>query len=250
MDVEKTEKIKELASLIKRSGSTVFFGGAGVSTESGVKDYRSEDGLYKTVKEYGVSPEVILSHDFLCEHPDIFYDFYYKFFLQSAPLPNMAHKVLAMLEERGMLDAVITQNIDGLHQSAGSKKVYELHGTTERYYCNKCGAPFSRCDVVRLKGKVPHCALCGGIVRPEVVLYGEGLSDATVRGAVGAISSCELLIIGGTSLAVYPAAGFIEYFRGQSIVLINMQETPYDSYASLIFRDKIGEVFSEVIKLI
>ena len=243
-----TEKIGELAELIKKSRSAVFFGGAGVSTESGVKDYRSEDGLYNAVKQYGVTPEEILSHEFFFEHTETFYDFYYKYFLLSDAKPNPAHIALAELEKRGVLSAVVTQNIDGLHQAAGSKRVYELHGTVYRHHCLKCGREFSKDDVAAFGGKVPHCQ-CGGLVKPDVVLYGEALDNATVSGAIRAISNADLMIVGGTSLAVYPAAGLLGYFRGEKIVLINRSETPYDSRADLVFRDKIGEVLSSAAKL-
>lgn len=242
------KKIKKLATLIQNSESTVFFGGAGVSTESGVKDYRSEDGLYATVKQYGVSPEEILSHTFFKTHPDIFYDFYYTYFLKTQADPNPAHLALVELERRGLLDAVITQNIDGLHQAAGSRNVLELHGTVYRYHCSSCGAEFPMQAVKELSGGIPICKKCGGVIRPDVVLYEEGLDDATVSRTVQAIAKAELLIIGGTSLAVYPAAGFLRYFRGDNIVLINRDETPYDRHADLIFRDRIGSVMSAVIE--
>lgn len=244
------EKIKSFASMILQSRSTVFFGGAGVSTESGVKDYRSEDGLYNTVKQYGVSPEVILSHSFFEVHPDVFYDFYYKYFLQSSAGPNPAHIVLAELERRGLLAAVITQNIDGLHQAAGSKNVIELHGTVYRYHCAKCKEEFPMQEVISCAGKIPVCPACGGNIKPDVVLYEEPLEENTITRAVRAIANADLLIIGGTSLAVYPAAGLLRYFRGKNIVLTNRDETNYDDRADLIFRDKIGEVMSAVLKQI
>ena len=244
------QKIKEFASLIQNSRSTVFFGGAGVSTESGIKDYRSEDGLYNTVKQYGVSPEEILSHTFFKMHPDIFYNFYYTYFLQSQAEPNPAHLALAELERRGLLDAVITQNIDGLHQAAGSRNVLELHGTVFGYHCSRCGGAFPMQAVKALAGKIPVCEKCGGVIHPDVVLYEEGLNENTVNRSVQAIANAELLIIGGTSLAVYPAASYLGYFRGEHIVLINRDETPYDGSASLIFREKIGETMTAVMKYI
>lgn len=244
------QKIKSFVSMIKNSKSTVFFGGAGVSTESGVKDYRSEDGLYNTVKQYGVSPEKILSHTFFMNHPDVFYDFYYTYFLQTQAEPNAAHIVLAKLEQHGLLDAVITQNIDGLHQAAGNKNVIELHGTVHKYHCFRCGNEFPMRAVKDLSGKIPVCEKCGGNIRPDVVLYEEELTETVVKNAIQAIANSELLIIGGTSLAVYPAAGFLRYFQGENIVLINRDETPYDSDASIIFRDKIGEVMSAVMACI
>lgn len=240
-------KILLFYEMIKNCKKAVFFGGAGVSTESGVKDYRSEDGLYNTVKEYGVSPEVILSHSFFESNPKVFYDFYYKYFLKDTASPNKAHFALAQLEKQGKLSAIITQNIDGLHQAAGSKNVLELHGTTVYHYCSKCGAEFLIEKLKALKGGVPFCEKCGGIVRPDVVLYEEPLNERTVALAIGEISSADLLIIGGTSLAVYPAAAYLRYFQGENIVLINREETPYDSRAKLIFRDKIGDVLSRVV---
>ncbi len=244
------EKIGQFAEMLRRCKNAVFFGGAGVSTESGVKDYRSEDGLYNTVRQYGVPPEEILSRTFFFSKPEVFYDFYYKYFLLSTARPNPAHIALAELERRGKLSAVITQNIDGLHQAAGSKKVFELHGTIAKNRCCKCGADFPTEKIKALEGKVPRCERCGGLVKPEVVLYEEPLDERTVNGAVRAIASADLMIIGGTSLAVYPAAGLLRYFGGESIVLINRGETGYDSRADLVFRDRIGEVMSEAMKLI
>ena len=208
------EKILKLAEFINNSKKTVFFGGAGVSTESGVKDYRSEDGLYNTVREYGVSPETILSHSFFVSKPDLFYDFYYKYFLELDVEPNTAHIVLAEMEQKGKLSSVITQNIDGLHQKAGSKNVIELHGTTAVHYCMNCGRPFPLDELKVLKGKVPKCEKCGELVRPDVVLYEEPLKENVVEKAIDEISAADLLIIGGTSLAVYPAAMYIRYFNG------------------------------------
>ncbi len=244
------EKIKEFAEMISDSQKTVFFGGAGVSTESGVKDYRSEDGLYNTVKEYGVSPETILSYSFFQKNPEVFYDFYYKYFLESEAEPNAAHYALAELERKGLLSSVITQNIDGLHQKAGSRMVLELHGTTSRHYCTECFEPFPVESIKKLKGGVPHCKKCGGIIKPRVVLYEEPLNDEIVEKAVNEIITADLLIIGGTSLAVYPAAMYIRYFRGRNIVLINKGETQYDSSADLIFRESIGQVLSEAVRLV
>lgn len=240
------EKLKWFAEMINRSEKTVFFGGAGVSTESGVKDYRSEDGLYNTVREYGVSPETILSHNFFVSKPDVFYDFYYKYFLEINVEPNTAHLVLAEMEKKGKLSSVITQNIDGLHQKAGSRNVLELHGTTAIHYCMECGKPYPLEKLKALKGKVPYCEKCGGLVRPEVVLYEEPLNESVVEKAISEISTAELLIIGGTSLAVYPAAMYIRYFRGSHIVLINKGQTDFDSNADLVFHDSIGQVLGGV----
>ena len=240
-------KINRFADMIRNSGSTVFFGGAGVSTESGMKDYRSEDGLYNTVKQYGVSPETILSRSFFFAHPDVFYDFYYNYFLNTAAEPNRAHRALAQLEQAGKLSAVITQNIDGLHQRAGSRNVLELHGTTLKHHCPNCGAFMPVEQIKALEGKIPKCEKCGAVVKPDVVLYEEPLNERVIEAVVDAIASADLLIIGGTSLAVYPAAGFIRYFNGENMVLINREETAYDSRASLIFRDSIGDVLSQTV---
>ena len=241
------EKIKKFAKMIEISDNIVFFGGAGVSTESGMKDYRSEDGLYNTVKQYKVSPETILSHSFFKAHPDIFYDFYYNYFLSTDAEPNRAHFALSRLEKAGKLKAVVTQNIDGLHQRAGSKNVIELHGTVLRHYCPVCKTEVPFEEMRSLGGRIPYCKKCKNIVRPDVVLYEEPLNEQVIRAAVNAISSADLLVIGGTSLAVYPAANFIRYFRGESIVLINRDETQYDAMATLVFRENIGEVLSRAV---
>ena len=240
-------KINKFADLIRQSDNIVFFGGAGVSTESGMKDYRSEDGLYNTVKKYKVSPETILSHSFFEKHPDVFYDFYYNYFLNTTAEPNRSHIALAELEKAGKLKAVVTQNIDGLHQRAGSKNVIELHGTTLKHYCTICKAVMPNEQVKLLCGQIPKCEKCHGIVRPDVVLYEEPLNESVVEVATYAISSADMLIIGGTSLAVYPAANFIRYFNGDNIVLINRDETQYDSMATLVFRESIGEVLESVL---
>ena len=242
------EKITKLAQLIRDANNIVFFGGAGVSTESGMKDYRSEDGLYQTVKQYKVSPETILSRSFFETHPDVFYDFYYHYFLNTDAKPNRAHYALAELEARGKLKAVVTQNIDGLHQQAGSKNVMELHGTVLKHYCPACHTVMPNEQIKALRGKVPKCKTCGRVIKPDVVLYEEPLKDEVIRAAVDAIASADMLIIGGTSLAVYPAANFIRYFKGENMVLINRDETPVDSMASLVFRESIGEVLSEAVK--
>ena len=240
-------KINKFADLIRQSDNIVFFGGAGVSTESGMKDYRSEDGLYNIVKKYKVSPETILSHSFFEKHPDVFYDFYYNYFLNTTAEPNRSHIALAELEKAGKLKAVVTQNIDGLHQRAGSKNVIELHGTTLKHYCTICKAVMPNEQVKLLCGQIPKCEKCHGIVRPDVVLYEEPLNESVVEVATYAISSADMLIIGGTSLAVYPAANFIRYFNGDNIVLINRDETQYDSMATLVFRESIGEVLESVL---
>lgn len=243
-------KINKFVELIRQSDNIVFFGGAGVSTESGMKDYRSEDGLYNTVKKYKVSPETILSHSFFETHPDVFYDFYYNYFLNTAAEPNRAHLALAELERQGKLKAVVTQNIDGLHQRAGSRNVIELHGTTLKHYCTACKAVMANEQVKALRGQIPRCEKCNHIVRPDVVLYEEPLNQSVIEEAIDAISSADMLIIGGTSLAVYPAANFIRYFKGESIVLINRDETQYDGMATLVFRESIGEVLQSVMLLL
>ena len=237
------ERIEKLRELIKESKRIVFFGGAGVSTESGVKDYRSEDGLYHTVKEYGVNPERILSHNFFISNPETFYDFYRKYFLQENIKPNDAHYALAKLEKEGKLTAVITQNIDYLHQTAGSKNVLELHGTARVHYCMSCKTLY---PVEKIKNeRVPKCDKCGDVIRPKVTLYEEALDEVTVDTAIDHIYASDLLIIGGTSLAVYPAAAYLRYYKGKNIVLINKSETAFDGKATLIFRESIGKVLKE-----
>ena len=239
--------INRFADMIKESENIVFFGGAGVSTESGVKDYRSKDGLYNTVKDYGISPEEILSHSFFFRNPDVFYDFYRRYFIVDAK-PNKAHKAIAELEKIGKLKAVITQNIDGLHQMAGSKNVIELHGTASKFYCTGCGKNADDGKVIEeIKGgAVPKCDFCGGLMKPKVVLYEEPLYEGVAEKAVSYIEKADMLIVGGTSLAVYPAASFVRYFGGKYLVIINKTETGYDGNASLVIRDKIGEVFERI----
>ena len=243
--------IDKFADMIKECNSIVFFGGAGVSTESGVKDYRSQDGLYNTVKEYGVPPEEVLSHDFFFQNTETFYDFYRKYFIIEVE-PNNAHKALTKLENMGKLKAVITQNIDGLHQRAGSKNVIELHGTAEEFYCASCGRKGDTDKVLsEIKDKnVPKCECCNGIMKPKVVLYGENLYDGVAESAIRYIENADMLIVGGTSLAVYPAASFVRYFRGKYIVMINKSETEYDNNADLVIRENIGEVFRQVMEKI
>ena len=240
--------IEKFASMINECNNIVFFGGAGVSTESGVKDYRSKDGLYNTVKDYGVPPETILSIDFFEEHPDIFYDFYRKYFTMEVK-PNKAHKALAELEEMGKLKSVITQNIDGLHQKAGSSNVNELHGTTKKFYCHSCNKSLELDEVMaEIKaGQVPKCKYCGGLAKPKVVLYGEMLYDGVAESAIDYISNADMLIVGGTSLAVHPAASFVRYFRGKYIVIINKTATDFDNKADSVFRESIGSVFERVM---
>lgn len=236
-------EIEKLKEWVDECNSIVFFGGAGVSTESGVPDFRSVDGLYN--QKYDYPPEEILSHTFYRRKPDEFYRFYRDKMLYTDVKPNKAHLKLAELEEKGKLKAIVTQNIDGLHQAAGSKNVYELHGSVHRNYCEHCHKFFDMNYIIESEG-VPSCDKCGGPVKPDVVLYEEGLDDACVNGAVNAIRNADMLIIGGTSLNVYPAAGLIDYYRGDKLVLVNMSKTPMDYKADLVIYDKIGEVFSNL----
>ena len=235
-------EIETLKTWIEASDNIVFFGGAGVSTESGIPDFRSTDGLYHQKFEY--PPETILSHTFFYQHTEYFYRFYREKMLPLEAEPNAAHRALAALERAGKLRAIVTQNIDGLHQKAGSKNVYELHGSIWRNYCTKCGKAYSA-EFIRDSGGVPHCA-CGGLIKPDVVLYEEGLDEKTIKGAVRAIAEADVLIVGGTSLTVYPAAGLIRYYGGNRLVLINRDETPYDGYANLVLREPIGKVFQQI----
>ncbi len=237
------DNLSTLRNWIRESNSIVFFGGAGVSTESGIPDFRSVDGLYHQKFDY--PPETILSHSFFFSHTEDFYKFYREKMLVTDIEPNRAHLALAKLEQQGRLSGVVTQNIDGLHQKAGSQQVFELHGSVHRNYCQHCKKFFSAEDLQKTEG-IPHCT-CGGLIKPDVVLYEEALNDACVEGAVAAISQADLLIVGGTSLTVYPAAGLIRYYRGSRLVLINRDETPYDSYANLVFRESIGKVLSEAV---
>ena len=238
-----TEEIAKLKSWIAESDNVVFFGGAGVSTESGIPDFRSADGLYH--QKYRFPPEEIISHSFFKAQPEEFYRFYRDKLVPSESVqPNAAHRRLAELETEGKLRAVITQNIDGLHQKAGSRRVIELHGSVHRAYCAKCGKPYPPAYINEGEG-VPRCD-CGGIVRPDVVLYEEGLEEKNISDAVDYIRRAEVLIVGGTSLSVYPAAGLIRYYRGSRLVLINRGVTPYDDEASLVIREPIGQVFSQI----
>jgi NAD-dependent deacetylase len=236
------EEVKTLQKWVDESRRIVFFGGAGVSTESNIPDFRSVDGLYN--QKYDEPPETILSHSYFVRKPQEFFRFYRDKMLYLDAQPNAAHKKLAQLEKAGKLTAVVTQNIDGLHQKAGSKAVYELHGSVLRNYCTRCGNSYPVEEIKNSDG-IPRCP-CGGIIKPDVVLYEESLDDDTVSGAIHHIRQADLLIVGGTSLAVYPAAGLINYYRGSRLVLINLQPTPYDSRADLIITGKIGEVFSQI----
>lgn len=244
--IKRFDMYEELTEFLRESDNIVFFGGAGVSTESGIPDFRSETGLYNAKTNYGRSPEEMISIDFFNEDPATFFDYYTKNLIATDAKPNGAHKALAKLEQMGKLSAVITQNIDGLHQDAGSKKVYELHGSVRRNFCRKCRKAYGLDYILDTKnqvGGVPKCS-CGGTVKPDVVLYGEILDDNCIRGAEHAISNADTLIIGGTSLVVYPAAGFIHYFRGKHLVVINMSATNADKAADLVIRDPIGKVLS------
>ncbi len=240
-------ELTRLAELLKTRSPIVFLGGAGVSTESGIPDFRSESGVYKTVKEYGVPPETILSAGFFWNETETFYDYYRKYMLFPDAQPNGAHRSLARLEQAGRLSGVVTQNIDGLHQKAGSQKVLELHGSVHRNTCTQCGKHFSLSYMLKTEG-VPRCDACGGLIKPDVVLYGEGLDEVVLRGSVSRIAAAQLLIVGGTSLSVYPAAGLINYFRGRELVVINKSATPADDSADLVLHEPIGQVLSTALQ--
>ena len=238
----KMNQTEQLKQWVKESDNIVFFGGAGVSTESGIPDFRSVDGLYN--QKYDYPPETILSHTFYMKHTEEFYRFYRDKMLVPDARPNAAHLKLAELEAAGKVKAVITQNIDGLHQMAGSKNVLELHGSVHRNYCRKCGKLYSAQDILESTG-VPLCN-CGGQIKPDVVLYEEGLDNQTIQDSIHYISHADILIIGGTSLAVYPAAGLIDYYRGKKLVLVNKSATPMDDRADLLIQAPIGEVFAQL----
>lgn len=241
--IEMYDKLEQLKQIVRESDNIVFFGGAGVSTESGIPDFRSVDGLYN--QKYDYPPETILSHSFYTRKTEEFYRFYRDKMLCLTAKPNAAHKKLAELERAGKLKAVITQNIDGLHQAAGSREVLELHGSVHRNYCRHCKKLFDAEYILKSSG-IPVCDACGGQIKPDVVLYEEGLNDDTMRRAVQYISRAEVLIIGGTSLAVYPAAGLIDYYDGNKLILINKSATPMDERADLLVQGSIGAVFSEL----
>lgn len=236
--------INEFRQIINSSGNIVFFGGAGVSTESDIPDFRSANGLYNEKNNRNYPPEEILSHTFFYRHTEEFFEFYRNKMIYKNARPNDAHIALAKLEHIGKLKAVVTQNIDGLHQMAGSKNVLELHGSIHRNYCTRCGKSFDLDYIINTKG-IPKCDECGAIVKPDVVLYEEALNMDTLNKAAAAISEADVLIIGGTSLAVYPAAGLINYYNGNKLVLINKSETPQDGRANLIFHESIGKVLKE-----
>lgn len=248
------EKIELITEWIKNSNNIVFFGGAGVSTESGIPDFRSDQGIYK--KQYmcngrNVSAEECLSIDFARQHPDIFYDYYIHEFIHPNALPNRAHKVLAQLEKLGKCKAVITQNVDSLHQMAGSKNVLELHGTTAVYFCDHCHLQYSEKQVFDLlkKERVPRCT-CGGLIRPNIVFYGEALPSGVFEKAIDYVSKCEVFIVAGTSLNVYPAANLMNYYLGNKCILINLQKTPYDDMADCVIHEKCGDVLTQVFEKI
>ncbi len=242
MSQERERDIDRLQEILDTHKRVVFFGGAGVSTESGIPDFRSVDGLYH--QQYDYPPETILSHSFFVRQPEEFYRFYHQKMLVPGAKPNAAHKKLAELEAAGKLTGVVTQNIDGLHQAAGSKHVMELHGSVHRNYCMRCHKFYDFAFMLNCQG-VPVCD-CGGIIKPDVVLYEEGLDTATLQDAIRTIAEADVMIVGGTSLAVYPAAGLLDYFRGDQLVLINKGATPQDGNADLLIQKPIGQVFSQI----
>ena len=239
------DEIEKLKEMIESSGKIVFLGGAGVSTESGIPDFRSENGIFKAIRDFGYPPETLLSRSFFDRHPDIFFKYYRSLLMSEGAKPNAAHYALAKLEMDGKLTAIATQNIDGLHTMAGSRNVFELHGSMKRNYCMKCHKFYDDEFIANSDG-VPHCE-CGGIIKPDVVLYEEGLDYDVLNGAVTHIMRADMLIVGGTSLQVYPAAGLIDYYRGDRLVLINKSSTPYDRYANLVINDSIGKVLSQAV---
>lgn len=238
--------IEKLKAIIDKSDNIVFFGGAGVSTESNIPDFRSENGLYKALNNKSYSPETMLSHSFFENHTQEFYEFYKKKMIYKDALPNEAHYALVELEKRNKLKVVVTQNIDGLHQIAGSQNVLELHGSINRNFCRSCGKSFDL-EYILNSRDVPICDKCGGIVKPDVVLYEEALDMEVIKRSVDFISNADVLIIGGTSLVVYPAASLIKYYNGNKLILINKSTTSYDSRADLIFHDSIGKVFKSIL---
>lgn len=240
-------KIESLLEIIKNSNNIVFFGGAGVSTSSGIPDFRSSNGLFNEKLNITFTPEELVSHSFYIKYPKEFFNFYKSKLIYPNAKPNNTHIALAKLEEMGKLKAIVTQNIDGLHQKAGSKNVFELHGSVLRNYCEECGKFYDVNFVLKSK-TIPACIDCGGIVKPDVVLYEEGLDDSIIRGSIKAISEADTLIIGGTSLVVYPATGLIDFFRGKTLILINKSTTSADSKADIIIKDDINKVFKEVIE--
>ena len=241
------DNIKRLKELIDSHNNIVFFGGAGVSTESNIPDFRSASGLFNEKLNKNFTPEQLVSHTFFTKYPEDFFKFYKDKLIYEDAQPNNAHIALAKLEDAGKLNAIITQNIDGLHQMAGSINVLELHGSVHRNYCTKCKKFYTLEEMLNLNGNIPYCDVCGAIVKPDVVLYEEPLDSSVVNKTVNELRNADLLIIGGTSLVVYPAASFIDYFNGNSVILINKSSTCYDSKASLVINDSIGEVLSQII---
>jgi len=242
--------IEKFAEILSQSSSAVFFGGAGMSTESGIPDFRSANGIYNQKLNQTFSPEDMASHNFFLSHPEEFFTFYRERFVYLDAKPNAGHLALAKLEQKGILSAIITQNIDGLHQIAGSSVVYELHGSIRRNFCVKCGAKYDISFIMNNNSQIPRCERCGSVVKPDVVLYGENLDDNIVSAAIRAIINADTLIIGGTSLIVYPAASLIDYFRGRHLILINKTATRADSVAELVIREPIGETLSKAVDLL
>jgi NAD-dependent deacetylase len=246
MNEKAIKKIDGLKRIIETSNNIVFFGGAGVSTESGISDFRSENGIKKTVELYGDSPEIILSHEYFFTKTEEFYKYYKENIIHKSAKPNYAHLTISELENKEKIKAVITQNIDGLHQKAGSENVLELHGTITKNYCENCKAEYNLDYIINSKN-IPLCEKCGEIVKPDVVLYQEPLNNDIMNKSIEYISNAETLIIGGTSLVVYPAAGLIQHFNGKNLILINKSKTPYDNYANLVINESIGEVFKKIL---
>ncbi len=240
--------IDKLAGWLENAQKIVFFGGAGVSTESGVPDFRSENGLYKAIEAYGYPPETILSHSFFTKYPDVFFKYYFEQILYPDALPNFAHTSLAALESSGMALTIITQNIDGLHQASSSKNVIELHGSVHRNYCTDCGEKYELSFILDSRGRVPKCLKCHHMVRPDVALYEEPLDSKVMTMASKAVDDADLLIVGGTSLVVYPAAGLVRNFKSGRMVLINKSETPLNGRADLVIKDNVSDVLNEVTK--
>lgn len=244
MFIMSTQKLK---SMIQRSQNIVFLGGAGVSTESNIPDFRSEQGIYQIKNQYGYPPEIMLSHTFFMDHPKEFFKFYKNTMLYPNAKPNQAHFALSTLEKRGILKAVITQNIDGLHQLAGSQCVLELHGSVYRNHCMDCNTGYDLEYIMDCEESIPICNQCGGMIKPDVVLYGEPLNEGILKQSIQSIEHSDLFIIGGTSLSVYPAAGLVDYYKGNQLVLINQSPTPYDQQADLVIKGRIGAVLGEAV---
>lgn len=242
-----SNEMKQLTKIIKASNNIVFFGGAGVSTESNIPDFRSSNGIFNENLNKNFTPEEVVSYTFFCRHPEEFYKFYKEKLIYKEAKPNKAHLALAKLEEIGKLQGIITQNIDGLHQMAGNKRVLELHGSVHRNHCTRCKEFYDLDEFLDLDDPIPLCKTCASLVKPDVVLYEEGLDEDIINETINLISTCDTLIVGGTSLIVYPAAGFLRYFRGRNLILINKSKTQYDDKANLVIHDSIGKVLSEAI---